>query len=319
MILPDSNEINTNFELLDPQSHENVAVIPIKSEMGSKLDILTLKKGMELGLVEVKELEKSTVNILTVKNNAVTPLVLIDGEEVVGGDQNRIVNLTSVIAPKSQTNIAVSCTERGRWGYKSEFKSSPHIADYNTRRSKAVALFKKRPVQGEVWASIDRLENNHSFKSRTSAMSESYENQKANLEEMLQSFSIADGQNGILVIVNGEIVGFEILLNPQVYRDFHEKILKSYLIDTEVKTTEFTINVDEARDIIQNALDSKFKPKETPTMEKSYEFENDDGLGTLYTYENEIVHLSYFKKDEKGNAPDDGVAVNGHEPEIFRI
>ena len=53
MILPDSNEINTNFELLDPQSHENVAVIPIKSEMGSKLDILTLKKGMELGLVEV--------------------------------------------------------------------------------------------------------------------------------------------------------------------------------------------------------------------------------------------------------------------------
>lgn len=53
-----------------------------------------------MGLVEVKECETSTVNTLIVKNHEVTPLILIDGEEIVGGDQNRIVNSTILIEAK---------------------------------------------------------------------------------------------------------------------------------------------------------------------------------------------------------------------------
>ena len=82
MIIPEVGELNSGIELLKPQSHKHVAIIPLKTEPNYALDILTLKKGFELGLVEVKELEHSTVNTLIVKNNAVTPLLLIDGEEV---------------------------------------------------------------------------------------------------------------------------------------------------------------------------------------------------------------------------------------------
>lgn len=298
MILPDSNEINTDFELLAPQSHENITVIPIKTDVNSKVDILTLKKGMELGLVEVKELEHSTVNTLTVKNNAVTPLLLIDGEEVLGGDQNRIVNATAIIAANSQTNISVSCTERGRWGYKSEFKSSPYIANYRTRLSKQRAIHSNQSVQDEVWSSINDLEVDCCISSPTSAMSESYENQKANLDEVLESFTIEDGQNGILIMVDGEIKGFEILLNSQIYKDFHKKIIKSYIIDAEIKESIFTVNVDEARTVMENAIDSTFEAKKTEGLEKSYEFENDTGIGTLHTFEDEIIHWSYFTKED---------------------
>lgn len=301
MILPDSNEINTNFELLTPQTHENITVIPIKTDINSKLDILTLKKGMELGLVEVKELKESTVNTITVKNNAVTPLILIDGEEVLGGDQNRLVNSTTVVAANSQSNISVSCTERGRWGYKSEFKSSPHIANYKTRRNKEHATHLKQSVQDKVWNSIDELEVDCCIRSPTSAMSESYENQKSKLDEILQSFSIEDGQNGIIIMVDGEIKGFEILLNSQIYKDFHKKIIKSYLIDVEIKESVFTINVDEARNVIEKAIDSTFEVKETDGLEKSYEFENDGGLGTLHIFNDKIIHWSYFTKEDKSN------------------
>ena len=63
MIIKDI-EIDFNIKLLKPQTHENMAIIPIKSDISYNLDILTLKKGFELGLVDVKECEKSTVNTI---------------------------------------------------------------------------------------------------------------------------------------------------------------------------------------------------------------------------------------------------------------
>ena len=73
-----------DIEILNYQSHKNMAIIPIKTPPSYKFDILTLKKGFELGLAEVKECEHSTVNTLIVKNNSVTPLLLVDGEEIIG-------------------------------------------------------------------------------------------------------------------------------------------------------------------------------------------------------------------------------------------
>ncbi|WP_405294238.1 ARPP-1 family domain-containing protein [Methanobrevibacter sp.] len=299
MIISNLEEINSNIELLAPQSYRNISIIPIKSNSNTKLDLLTLKKGFELGLVEVKECEVSTVNTLIVKNNAVTPLILIDGEEVVGGDQNRLVNATTIIAAKSDMKVPVSCTEKGRWAYKSEFKNSNYIANYKTRRAKEYASRKTSSFQDTVWSSINDLEVKNSFVSPTSAMQESYEQLKIDHNKFIEEFSVADGQNGILIIVDGEIKGFEIFLNNSIYRAFHEKILKSYLIDAEIKDKAFAINIDTAHKIIADAFNSTFEKRESKGLEEFFDFENQEGLGKLYTFENEIVHISYFKKMEE--------------------
>ena len=296
MLISGLEKVNCEIELLKPQSHEHMAIIPLKSQPNYKLDILTLKKGLELGLVEVKECNKSTVNTLIVKNNSVTPLLLVDGEEVVGGDQNRIVNSTILIAPKSASPISVSCTEQGRWAYKSEFKSSIHIADYETRRAKLMAKRSNESIQNAVWSSIESLEENLEFASPTRAMSESYDSQRINHQEFINAFEVAEGQNGVLVIINGEIKGFELFLNPEIYSHFHEKIIKSYLINSKAENTTFAINVDEAKLLIENAKDSTFEDKKSNGMEKVFEFENSTGFGNLYIYENEILHWSYFEK-----------------------
>ena len=113
--------ILNDIEFMTPQAHKNMAIIPIKTPANYNFDVITLKKGFELGLVEVRECETSTVNTLVVKNNAITPLLLVDGEEIIGGDQNRIVNATILIAPQSEMMVPVNCTEHGRWGFKHEF------------------------------------------------------------------------------------------------------------------------------------------------------------------------------------------------------
>ena len=103
--------LDNDIELLAPQVHENLAVIPLKTQR-TYIDMLTLKKGLELGLVEVKECETSQVNTVIVKNNAVAPLILIDGEEIIGGDQNRIINSTILLEANSEMAVPVSCTEK---------------------------------------------------------------------------------------------------------------------------------------------------------------------------------------------------------------
>lgn len=287
--------LGKDIELLKPQAHENLAIIPLKTKR-SYIDILTLKKGLELELVKVKECQTSQVNTLIVENNAVTPLILIDGEEVVGGDQNRIVNSTILIDGKSKTKIPVSCSEKGRWAYKSEFKQSEYIANYNTRRAKEYASRSQPHFQDVIWTSINELEEENSFASLTSAMEESYENLKVDHNNIIKEFEVADGQNGVLVIVDGEIKGFELFLNPEIYKEFHEKILKSYLIDSKINNQTFSIDVDAAKDVITNALASPFEKRPNTGLEEAFEFENNYGLGTLYSYQNQVIHLSYFQK-----------------------
>ena len=294
------NDININphVELLKPQVNKNIAVIPIKTER-NYIDILTLKKGFELGLVEVKECEHSQVNTLIVKNNSVTPLLLIDGEEVVGGDQNRIVNETILIDAKSKMKIPVSCTEKNRWGYKSEFKQSNYIANYRTRVAKEQASRTSDHFQEVIWSSIDELEDDNSFHSPTNAMEESYENLKVNHNQFIEEFEIVDGQNGVVIIIDGEIKGFEIFLNSEIYKEFHAKILKSYIIDAEINDNLFSINIDAAEHVINNACNSSFTKKENTGIEDSYIYENQDGIGTMCLFKNKVLHWSYFKKVEE--------------------
>ena len=295
--LEKNNTINPNIEFLKPQLHKNIGIIPLKSEK-TNIDILTLKKGLELDLVKVKECDDSEVNTLIVKNNAVTPLLLIDGEEVVGGDQNRIINTTILIDAKSEMKIPVSCSEKKRWAYKNEFKQSNYIANSRTRVAKEHASRGSDYFQDVVWSSIDCLETENSFQSPTAAMEESYENLKTDHNELIEEFDIADGQNGAIIIIDGEIKGFEIFLNSEIYKEFHEKILKSYIIDAEIKDNHFSVDIDVAKDMLEKVYDSPFTPKENTGLEKAYTFENNEGLGTLYTYKNKIIHWSYFKSDE---------------------
>lgn len=298
MIISSLNNLNVDIELLTPQVHENMAVIPLKTERKYTIDLLTLEKGIELGLVNVKECEQSQVNTLIIENKAVTPLILIDGEEVVGGDQNRIVSETIIVAPKSSMKIPVNCTEQGRWAYKKEFVHSDYIANYNTRRAKEYARRKHHSIQHTVWSSIQDVEEDYAFASPTSALSESYDNLRKNHNEIVKSFEMVEGQNGVLVIVDGEIKGFEVFLNSDIYKQFHEKIIKSYLIDSKLENSMFTVNIEEAESVINRAINSSFELKESIGLEESYEFENESGLGVISTYKSEIVHWSYFKKSD---------------------
>ena len=298
----DINGTKIAIELLDSQKYENVEAIPIKSDFFGKKDFLTLKKGYEMNLVEIKELEHSTVNTVSCKNDSVTPLILIDGDEITGAMQNRIINDTLLIPAQSTLNIPVSCTEHGRWHTRGEgeasrtFKPSLYSANHSTRSRKSRASYEERDYQGEVWDSISEFESRSNFKSMTSALNDSYENLKDKQNDYLKKFNIEDGQNGVIFIVNGELKGLELFYNHSIYKQYHEKLCRSYIIEAivEKKSVE---NIDrlELMKLLEKISDSEFKSKKSIGLGDNLKFSNDFGSGSGLVWEDELIHMTLFK------------------------
>lgn len=141
-----------HLSLAKRQDYENITVVPILSDTDTPFDVLDLKKGLKMGLVKIGECDSTNVEKVKLKNNSVSPLILLDGEEIAGSLQNRIVAQTMIIPPKSEMEIPVNCSEKGRNEYKSEFQYSDYIANSNTRRKKAYN--KNNPLQEVVWNSL---------------------------------------------------------------------------------------------------------------------------------------------------------------------
>ena len=298
----DINGTKISIELLDSQKYENVEAIPIKSDFFGKKDFLTLKKGYEMNLVEIKELEHSTVNTVSCKNDSVTPLILIDGDEITGAMQNRIINDTLLIPAKSTINIPVSCTEHGRWHTKGEgaesrtFKPSLYSANHSTRSRKSRASYEERDYQGEVWDSISEFESRSNFKSMTSALNDSYENLKDKQNDYLSKFHIEDGQNGVIFIVNEEVKGLELFYNHSIYKQYHEKLCRSYIIEAIVEKKSVD-NIDrlELMKVLENISQSEFKSKKSIGLGDNLKFSNDFGSGSGLVWEDELIHMTFFK------------------------
>ena len=291
-----------SIELLESQKYKNVEVIPIKSDDFGRKDFITLKKGYEMNLVEVTELENSSVNTVLCKNDAVVPLLLIDSDEITGAMQNRIINDTLLVPAQSSLKIPVSCTEHGRWHYKGEgkqakrFAPSLYTANLSTRSRKSRAAYEERNYQGEVWDSIDRFESKANYSSMTSSLNDSYENLKEKQNDYLNKFKIADGQNGVIFIVNGELKGLELFYNHSIYKEYHDKLYRSYIIEAIVDN-EIEDDVDrlEIMRILENISNSESKSVKSIGLGDNIKFSNDFGSGSGLVYDDELIHMNFYK------------------------
>ena len=119
----------SSIELGDMQQHKNMAVFPLFTSLNHGPEYLTLKEALALGVLTITEIsEGGSVPNLKAINKGDLPIFLLDGEELAGAKQNRVLNTTILLKEHSETIIPVSCTEQGRWSYRSsEFADSDVI------------------------------------------------------------------------------------------------------------------------------------------------------------------------------------------------
>jgi hypothetical protein len=131
-------EFLSSLQLGEMSTHKNLSVLPVFPGRNGGPVYLTLKEALQQGTLTISEVtDGGSVPELKVINKGDMPVLLLDGEELAGAKQNRVLNTTILLDVNSETTIPVSCTEHGRWSYtSSHFGDSKVIMASNVRREK---------------------------------------------------------------------------------------------------------------------------------------------------------------------------------------
>jgi hypothetical protein len=98
------------------QTHRNMTLFLLLASDTAEPDYLILEEALGQGVVEITEVSQGgSVPELKLINRSTRKLLIVDGEELVGAKQNRIVDATFLIAGRTEITIPVSCVEQGRW------------------------------------------------------------------------------------------------------------------------------------------------------------------------------------------------------------
>jgi ARG/rhodanese/phosphatase superfamily protein len=122
------------YKVLDPIRHGNLTVFPVVAAKSYATgEFLTLDEGLRTGEVVVTEAgsvqglmrrhgtpsmhhDGAQVNRLVLVNNSKRPLLLLAGEIVSGGKQDRVIGKDRIVPAESDpVDLSVFCVEPGRW------------------------------------------------------------------------------------------------------------------------------------------------------------------------------------------------------------
>jgi len=300
-------EFVSGVELGKVQEFGGMSVIPIYTA-GDSHDYLTLKEAMEAHLITITELDQQgMVPELKVINQADIPVLILDGEEVAGAKQNRVLNTTILLKEKSETVIPVSCTEQGRWRYTSnKFRDSGVVAAHRIRRSNLETVHQSLRVSGEyrsdqraVWNAIEELSDEAQVKSETRAMRDVYQDRMQDLNEYLESFPRTPGQKGLLVVMDGDVVGMDLVLSSQAYSLLHEKLLKSYSMEAILRKGESSEGVSGVvESFLEDVKASNEEKHPSVGYGMDYRYEGPHSVGSSLVYKDQVVHAAFFSKDD---------------------
>src|SRR5262249_34541910 len=117
-----------------PIAYQRLGISPLRFRNSTELEYLILGDGISEELIRVEETSAAgCVPELRVRNRAKQRVLIPEGTTLIGAKQNRVVNLTILLAPESVTVIPVSCIERGRWHFTSSHFSPGHFPDGKLR------------------------------------------------------------------------------------------------------------------------------------------------------------------------------------------
>jgi hypothetical protein len=300
----------SSFELGEAQVHANMGVVPILLA-GNGLEYLTMKEALEAGLLQITEVsEGGNVPNLKAVNKADKPVLLLDGEEVAGAKQNRVLNTTILVKEKSEVVIPVSCTEQGRWSYASrEFHESGNVMVRHMRAGKAASVSlsyesvrEARSDQGRIWNEIHDMSREAGAPSQTGAMRDVFEQRKDELDDYLKAFHLVPGQKGLIVIMDGQVAGFDSLSLERAFGILFPKLVKSYAMEAWMasrrgKTTPLTGEnaVGLAKGFLAQAASCEEKVYASAGMGQDFRYSGPGLVGSALLVDETVVHAAFFR------------------------
>jgi hypothetical protein len=225
----------------EPRERDPLAPLePLEPVEPLEPEYVLLDDALASGLVEITEVsEQGSVPDLKFVNRGPTPVLIVDGEELLGARQNRIVNLTILVPAHSELTIPLSCVEAGRWRARSRSFTSAPRTQFVTGRAKRMASVSYSMIargdrvsdQAEVWDDIALKSSRLSAASPTSAMGAIFSTHAVSLDAFVAGCQPVDDQVGALFAIGGRVIGFDLFDRPSTLRKVLPKLVRGVAVD----------------------------------------------------------------------------------------
>jgi hypothetical protein len=224
----------------EPVRHESLTVFPLFTEPHGQIDYLLADEAIQAGAVSVQEVsEGGSVPDLLVENSGDARVLFLEGEELVGAKQNRILNTSVLLPARSKVKVPVSCVERGRWSYISRyFGSAGRHSSSKLRHALKSSVSESlaggaghRSDQGTVWEEVDKQQAALGVSSPTAAMADSFVAHQRQIDAYAERFPYPEGAAGLAVAVGDKVVAVDLFDKPATCRKVWRRLLSGFLLE----------------------------------------------------------------------------------------
>jgi hypothetical protein len=287
----------------DPLRHESLSVFPLFSNAIGEVDYRLSEVALADESLLVEEVDESgSVPDLLVENKGDVRVLFLEGEELVGAKQNRILNTSVLVAAHSKVKIPVSCVEQGRWRYKSRYfgSSGSHSPSKLRRALKASvsrSVKEKRghtSDQGEVWKEVASLHASHGIESGTAAMSDAFDSYQDRITTYRDNLKYVDDATGMAVAIGDRVVSVDLFDKPATCEKVWDRMLSGVVFDAvEAGETVKVASVADVQHLVASAGDLPWEQSEAVGEGEEYRAESDGGdHASALALDQTVVHGS---------------------------
>jgi ARG/rhodanese/phosphatase superfamily protein len=260
------------------------------------LEVATLDEARARGVLTVTERAQASVPELIADNRGKTHVLLLAGEILVGGKQNRVLREDLLLPPLSgPRNIAVYCVEQGRWNEgRKDFESRSSVLQPSVR-----SQLLGKAEQGRIWSGVAAASRNLQAASPTGSYQAVYEapEVKAHLERATRSLEAiaVPGVVGAAVFVGPSLAGVDAFHADGLFAREWPKLLRAYALDA-YRAAPTGWDEAAARSRVEGLLRGAARVEGTLRggvgVGRLFEFALDKHRGAALLVEGQAVHLA---------------------------
>jgi len=283
-----------------PVSHGPLTVVPLHAPGLDSPDWVMLgEAGDAVTTTEVSD--AGSVPVLRVTNAADRPLLLLDGDELIGARQNRILNTTVLVAARATATIPVSCVEQRRWSYRGRRSWASGYSLYaSLRRKKAARVTQSlrergrhESDQGEVWSELADKAAFLRVDSPTASMHDVYAQYVEDINAAREALAPSPAQTGAIVYVAGEWAGLELLAAPALFARAWPRIVSGYVADAIGREPAGALRVTPG-EVIEHVMSASLDAVPPVALGVEYRVGGEHAVGAALVVEDVVAHLAAF-------------------------
>jgi hypothetical protein len=291
-------------QVKEPVSHGSLHLFALAGGPSEEEGLALLEDAMEGGSLRVEELgESGSVPELRVTNSGTTPVLILEGDELVGAKQNRVANSSVLIGADSKLVLPVSCVERGRWSYRSGViapgSGSPHVSLRHLKSRSVHASLRSgrghRSDQSAVWNEVDRKAYLHNASSPTDALQDTRASMSGRLAPFRNLIArLPESARGVAVAFGSDLVLAEVLAGPHSFGKVFGKLLLGYAFEALEREDNGVPQVATVEEFILTVAETRLEEHPAVGLGRDVRFEAEGLSGYALVGDRGVLHAAAF-------------------------